>query len=75
MDGAPGVYAEYSDEVFDGFMNLLETTGMPISEMIIDELNDIIKEEISIYQSGTRSAEDTAEVIQSRVTIWLSERY
>ncbi len=66
MDNDPGVYAEYSDEVFDGFMNLLETAGMPISDMIPDELNDIIEEEISVYTSGTRSAEDTAKIIQSR---------
>ncbi len=75
MDDDPGVYVEYSDEVFDRFMNLLETAGMPITDMVPDEVNDIIEEEISVYTSGARSAEDTAKIIQSRLSIWLSERY
>lgn len=46
------------------------TTGMSTDPMIWD----IISEEITPYFAGTRSAQDTASVIQSRVSRLVSER-
>lgn len=40
-----------------------------------EDLNTIINEEASSYFSGVKSAEETAKMIQSRVSIYLSEQY
>ncbi|MCH5194687.1 MAG: extracellular solute-binding protein [Oscillospiraceae bacterium] len=40
-----------------------------------DSLDNIITEEISYYFGGARSAEETADMIQSRASIYLSEQY
>ena len=36
---------------------------------------DIIKEESAAYFGGTRSAEETAAMVQSRISIYVSERH
>lgn len=38
-------------------------------------VSDIIDEEISAFTSGAKSAEETAQIIQSKVSIYLSEQY
>ena len=37
------------------------------------ELLDIINEELSVFFAGTRSAEETARIINSRARIYVSE--
>ncbi len=38
-------------------------------------VRDILSEELTAYFEGERSAEETAEVIQNRVSIYVSENY
>lgn len=45
----------------------------PKMTAIPTEVSDIIKEEISSYTSGVKSAEQCANVVQSRVKLWLAE--
>ncbi len=40
-----------------------------------ENINNIIKEESDLYFSGSKSADETASVIQSRVSIYLNEQY
>ncbi len=42
-------------------------------QRIDNDLVDIIKEELSVFFSGTRSAEETAKIIASRARIYISE--
>jgi len=57
-------------KMLDWFDNRI---GLPLTKSVQVELSDIINEEISVYLSGIRMAEDCARVIQSRVSIWLAE--
>ena len=41
----------------------------------LDEIFNLIDEEIQVYYSGGKSIEETAKIIQSRVSIYLSENY
>lgn len=45
----------------------------PKMTAIPTEVSDIIKEEVSSYTSGVKSAEQCANVVQSRVKLWLAE--
>ena len=38
------------------------------------EVNDIVDEEISAYFAGEKTAKQTAEIIQNRVSIMVSEQ-
>ncbi|MDE5569962.1 MAG: hypothetical protein K2I82_04835, partial [Ruminococcus sp.] len=40
-----------------------------------NEVDKIIKEELDSYFNGERSAEETASIIQNRVSIYISECY
>ncbi len=40
-----------------------------------ENISNIIKEESDLYFSGSKSADETASVIQSRVSIYLNEQY
>lgn len=71
--GKAGVFVEYSEDEFDKFMEFIDSAGMPITNIIPDEVFDILNEEVSVYTSGLRSAEDTADIISSRVSVWLAE--
>ena len=42
-------------------------------QRIDSALLDIINEELSVFFSGTRSAEETARIINSRASIYVSE--
>ena len=41
----------------------------------LDEIFNLIDEEIQVYYNGGKSIEETAKIIQSRVSIYLSENY
>jgi len=63
----------FSWETVEDFIVWLDTIGSPLAENIPLEVRDIVEEEISAYLGGARSAEETADIIQSRVSIWLAE--
>ena len=37
-------------------------------------IRDIFTEELSVYLSGTRSSEETAQIMQSRIQLYLNEQ-
>ena len=52
----------------------LDGIGSPVVNSTLPyEVQDIIMEEISSYMGGTKSASDTASLIQSRVKLYLAE--
>ena len=52
---------------------LANDTGHRIVNRIPDEINDIVNEEIRTYLTGMKDAKTCADVIQSRVNLWLAE--
>ena len=59
-------------ESFDRFQALLELAEvLPGSTT---EIFEIVNAEAAVFFAGDRSAEDTAKVIQSRVSLYLSEQ-
>ena len=50
-----------------------EEIGAPAASVVDAEITAIVNEEITTYLGGAKSAADCARVIQSRVSIWLSE--
>ena len=52
----------------------LDAEGSPLLEETPDAVREIVSEELSAFLAGHGSAEDCAEKIQSRVSIWLAER-
>ncbi|MBR5313548.1 MAG: hypothetical protein IKU40_11780 [Clostridia bacterium] len=47
--------------------------GQPISTISDDVIADILSEEITSFFGGTKTAEECADIVQSRVSIYLSE--
>ena len=74
-NGRPGTLVELDRAAIGEVKNMLDTAGIPLWYSLLSrtELRNIINEEISRYLSGNATAESTADVIQSRVSIWLSE--
>ncbi len=70
----PGFRMQFDEaeaaKMLDWFDNKI---GLSLTEKVPSELSDIINEEISAFLSGVRTAENCAEIIQSRVSIWLAE--
>ncbi len=54
-------------EFFDTFLDGTRTTAVPTA------IHGIVREEVSAYLGGARSAEECANVVQSRVGLWLAE--
>jgi hypothetical protein len=55
-------------------LNFLDNiAGQPISTLSDDVIADILSEEITSFFGGAKTAEECARVIQSRVSIYLSE--
>ena len=53
----------------------LDEIGSPVLRFAYPEaLTNIITEEIGTYLGGARSAEDTAKMLQSRVSLYLAEQ-
>ena len=70
----PGIRVIPTSEMVDEYMDyLINNTGMRIVNRIPDEINDIVNEEIKTYLTGVKDAKSCANVIQSRVNIWLAE--
>lgn len=60
-----------TDEDIQQFRQLLENAVIRDGELGL--VNEILSEELDICFSGGRSVEETAEVIQSRVQLYLDE--
>lgn len=71
---SPGIRTYFTEDDAAKLKDFIENkAGAPITSTISDEINAIINEEISAFTSGTRDAQSTANIIQSRVGIWLAE--
>ncbi len=70
----PGIRKFFTEEDADRFIDWLDNhAGAPTVQSIDPEITQIIKEETNAYLGGRRTAEECANVIQSRVSIWLAE--
>lgn len=70
----PGIIAHFTEEDAAFLKDYIDkNVGFSSSAAIATEINSIVTEEISSFTSGVKSAEECAKVIQSRVSIWLSE--
>jgi len=72
---APYILEEWDEESTIKIIEYLDNEGMRLSDKLPSEVNDIIYEEMSAYFAGMGDAGECADKIQSRVSIWLSERY
>lgn len=64
-----------NDIDFAGIEKWLDEIGSPVLRFAYpEELINIIIEEIDSYLGGARSAEETAEMLQSRVSLYLAEQ-
>ncbi len=70
-DGEYYMEIQYTDTEKNAIMTLLETDS--VSRHNDPTLTDIINEEVYTYLSGDRTAEDTAHILQSRVSTYLAE--
>ena len=71
---ADGPHAFFTEEDAAALRNWLDgNVGIRYSGILPDEVTDIVNEEISAYLAGARDAGACADIIQSRVNIWLSE--
>lgn len=70
----PGIRSFFTEEDAEEMLRWFdEEIGAPMMNAVDDEITAIINEEVTGYLGGARSAEDCARIIQSRVSIWLSE--
>lgn len=73
--GKPGDFYSSDDIDFTGIEKWLDEIGAPVLQFTYpEELTNIITEEISAYLGGAKSAEDTAKMLQSRVSLYLAEQ-
>ncbi len=73
-NGRAGTLVDFVESDYDAFLDFIDSAGSPISKQIPAELQSIIYEEIEVYKNDGRDAQKTAEILQSRVSIYLSER-
>ena len=71
-NGQPGILQEIDEEMIGLVRHLYETAGW-VSDADW-ELNYIVMEEESRYLAGAISAEECADIVQSRVSIYLAEK-
>jgi len=65
---------QFTETVWERIENFFDTMGTPIGGAVLPaEVSTIIEEEISAYLGSTKSAEACADMIQSRVSIYLAE--
>ncbi len=67
-----GIAFNFTQEDIDEFNAILDSTTYSI-DSVDEKLLNIIKEEADAYFNGAKSAEETADVIQGRISIYLSE--
>ncbi|MBQ4350696.1 MAG: hypothetical protein II768_05515 [Clostridia bacterium] len=66
-------YADIPASAEETLLALFDNPCAPILGMTPPDVTAIVREEISAFLSGVGSAEDCAQKIQSRVSIWLAE--
>ena len=71
----PGILYVIDREMIEAIRHILDTAGVPLwySNVSRTGIRQIVEEEESRFLSGNATAEATADAIQSRVSIWLSE--
>jgi len=70
----PGIRTYFTDADKAAMLDYLENgVGQRTSAQISDEITAIVNEEISTYLGGVKDASSCADVIQSRVKLWLAE--
>ncbi len=74
-DDRPGIVKYFTGEDAAELEKWLdEEVGIRLGNTVSEEISEIVEEEISAYLAGVRDAQSCAEMIQSRVNLWLSER-
>lgn len=72
--GTPGIKRIFTPEAKAAMVDWLDNdAGAPTVQSIDPGIMQIITEETNAYLGGRRTAEECANVIQSRVSIWLAE--
>lgn len=71
----PGIRTYFTKEDGAKLKEFLDTkvTAPTLTEAVNEEILAIINEEISSFSAGMRDAQGCADIIQSRVSIWLAE--
>ena len=70
----PGIRTYFTEDDKAKLMDYLTNdVGQRAVTQIPEEINAIVNEEISSYLGGTRDAKACADIIQSRVNLWLAE--
>ena len=68
-------YVPYTQEDFQTFRDLIENASVPVSSLnIFGQGETIIIEEAVAFFGGIQTAEQTAENIQTRYTLYLEEQ-
>ena len=71
---SPGIVRYFTKDDAEKVKDMLDNkVGARVISVPSAEITSIVNEEISAYLSGVNNAEETARVIQSRVSIWLAE--
>ncbi len=63
----------YTKEQMDIFRSILGRIGSEIDFINYNEISEIIKEETKAVYSGDKTAKEAADIIQSRVSIYVNE--
>lgn len=63
-----------SIDTYTVFMNMIEHSHLR-SNNSLGTISTIVNEELQVYFENAKSAEDTAQIIQSRVQLYLDENY
>lgn len=70
----PGIRKFFTEEDAMAMLKWFdEEIGAPAASAVDAEITEIVNEEITAFLGGAKSAADCARIIQSRVSIWLSE--
>lgn len=72
VENSPITVYSMSDEEYGKFMDLLERTDRLMT--YDNNIMNIIREEASVFFSGQKTAQECADVIQSRVEIYVNEQ-
>ncbi|MBR5364808.1 MAG: carbohydrate ABC transporter substrate-binding protein [Clostridia bacterium] len=73
--GRKGIRIPYGWDERYAVADILDRVGTPLLSGIGEEVNAIIAEELSAMSAGVSTPERCAELIQSRVSLWLAERH
>jgi len=72
-DRGPGAYAELDDTVLTMIRGMISQGGTKTGRNAPEEITAIVHEEQSRYLAGAITAEECADIVQSRVSIYLAE--